>query len=84
MNKRRGGKRQRKRSRYRFLNIQIINDEKRQLLPSSGLSRSHQKAVLVGEGLGQILGKDDVTVLVKLVAILLGVLDAGCHAHCPI
>ena len=36
---------------------------------------------ILGQRLGQILGKDDVTVLVELVAVLLAVFDAARHAH---
>ena len=36
---------------------------------------------VLGQRLGQVLGKDDVTVLVELVAVLLAVFDAARHAH---
>ena len=40
-----------------------------------------QYSPILGQRLGQVLGKDDVTVLVELVAVLFAVFDAARHAH---
>lgn len=64
----------------RFRPVDGIMDPAAGLLHSDAAPLALVEEAVLGEGLGQVLGEDDVPVLVVLVGVLFGVFDAvGAH-----